>query len=213
MHYAGSPFEIKELSDGGRIEGLLAGFGDVDLAGDRLVKGCFATTLAARSTPLPMLLHHDMSKPIGAWTEWKEQADGLHVKGAMTLAVRDAQEAHALAKSGALTGLSIGFIPKTWSTDDRTGVRTITSADLFEGSLVAVPAHDRARVASVKSVAGAKDIAELLQEAGLSNRKARAAAAAAWKAIQSNEDEEAADAELAALITKATARLRGLGGH
>lgn len=213
MNYAGSPFEIKKLSDGGQIEGLLAGFGDVDQVGDVLLSGCFRKTLAARTTPLPMLLHHDMTRPIGAWSSWLERPEGLYVKGELTLEVRDAQEAHALAKSGALTGLSIGFRPKAEQIDQRTGVRTITEAELFEGSLVAVPAHDRARVAAVKAIAGAKDIADLLREGGLSSRQAKAAAGAAWKAIQTNENEDAADAELAALIINATARIKSLGGR
>ncbi len=206
MEFAGSPFEIKELSDSGCIEGLLAGFGDVDHGGDRLFKGCFAKTLAARSAPLPMLLHHDMGRPIGAWKEWQERPEGLYVKGAMTLATRDAQEAHALAKDGALTGLSIGWKPLKETTDNK-GVRSVFEAELFEGSLVTVPMHDRARVTALKTIAGPRDIAELLQEAGVSGRRAKLAAGAAWKAINDNSDEAAADAELAALIANATARL------
>ena len=37
MEFAGSPFEIKQLNDGGAIEGLLAGFGNVDHGGDKLL--------------------------------------------------------------------------------------------------------------------------------------------------------------------------------
>lgn len=207
MDYAASHFEIKALDDSGRIEGILAGFGDVDHGGDRLLMGCFAKTLAARTVPLPMLLHHDTSRPIGAWKEWKEQPKGLYVAGNMTLTTRDAQEAHALAKDGALTGLSIGWRSTKESIDQKTGVRTVLQAELFEGSLVAIPMHDRARIAAVKSIAGVRDIADLLQEAGLSSRKAKAAAGAAWKAINEESDEAAADAELAARIKAATARL------
>ncbi len=207
MKYAASRFEIKELSDSGQIEGLLAGFGDVDRSGDRLLKGCFVKTLAARRDPLPMLLYHDMKKPIGAWKGWQERPAGLYVEGVMTLATRDAQEAYALAKDGALTGLSIGYLPTRETTDQRSGIRTIMEADLFEGSLVPVPMHDRARVTAVKSITSARDIAELLQDGGLSGRRAKAAAGAAWKAINQSEDEAAADAELAALLTASTARL------
>lgn len=206
MEFAGTPFEIKQLDDAGHIAGLLAGFGDVDHGGDRLLPGCLTKSLAARSAPLPMLLHHDMSRPIGAWKSWQERADGLFVEGSLTLATRDALEAHALAKAGALTGLSIGWKPLT-GTHDGKGVRVIDQAEIFEGSLVTVPMHDRARVTSIKSIGGARDIADLLQEAGLSSRKAKAAAGAAWKSINDQSDEAAADAELAALIHASTARL------
>lgn len=206
MDYAASPFSIKSITDSGHIEGLLAGFGNVDHGGDKLLAGSLTKSLAARSTPLPMLLHHDLHRPIGAWKEWQERPDGLYVKGNLTLATRDGQEAHALAKDGALTGLSIGWVAKQ-ATRDREGIRTIAEADLFEGSLVTVPMNDKTRVSSIKSITNARDIAELLQSAGISGRRAKAAAGAAWKSINDHDDEVAADSELAALIQSATARL------
>ena len=211
MDYAASPFEIKSLTESGQIEGLLAGFGDVDHGGDKLLPGCLSKSLAARSTPLPMLLHHDMRRPIGAWKEWLDQADGLYVKGSLTLATRDAQEAHALAKDGALTGLSIGWLPLREQIDSK-GVRVVAEAELFEGSLVAIPMHDRARVAAIKSIGNARDIAELLQEAGLSGRKAKLAAGAAWKAINEQDDDAAAEAEAAEFFKLAAARIAAIGG-
>lgn len=211
MEYAGSPFEIKELSDSGAIEGLLAGFGDVDHGGDRLVPGCLTKSLAARTTPLPMLLCHDQKRPIGAWHEWQEKPEGLYVKGSLTLATRDAQEAHALVKSGALTGLSVGWKPRDGVIDRKAGVRTITVADLHEGSLVPVPMHSRTRITSIKEIGGARDLEEMFREAGHSGRKSKHAASLAWKTLNDNSDEAAADAELAALIRASTARLNAIG--
>jgi HK97 family phage prohead protease len=208
MEFAGSPFDIKELNDSGRIEGLLAGFGDVDLGGDKLQPGCLSKSLAARTTPLPMLLHHDMKRPIGAWKSWDERPEGLYVKGSLTLSTRDGQEAHALAKDGALTGLSIGWQPVSGDVDPRTGIRTVTEAKLFEGSLVTVPMHERARVTSIKSISNARDIADLLQEAGLSGRKAKAAAGAAWKMIN---EQDGGDDEVRAILNASAARIAALG--
>lgn len=210
MDFAVSSFSIKSLDDAGHIEGLLAGFNNVDHGGDKLLPGSFAKTLAARSTPLPMLLHHDLSRPIGAWKEWEERSEGLYVKGRMTLSARDAQEAHALAKDGALTGLSIGWQARKAQVDHRTGVRTIAEADLFEGSLVSVPMNDKTRVAAVKAIAGPRDIEELLRDSGISSRKAKAAASAAWKVIHQSDDEDQAAAELAEIIKASTARLLGV---
>lgn len=209
MEYAGSPFEIKALDDSGEIAGILAGFGDVDHGGDKLLPGCLSKSLAARSAPLPMLLCHDLHRPIGAWKEWTEQADGLHVKGRLTLGARDGQEAYQLAKDGALTGLSIGWQPLKAATDSK-GVRVVSEAALFEGSLVPVPMHDRTRVTALKGIAGPRDIAELLQEAGLSGRKAKAAAGAAWKAINENDEAEALDG-VARLFEQHAATLAGFG--
>ena len=137
MEFAGSPFEIKELADSGMIEGVLAGFGNVDRGGDRLVAGCLSKSLASRTAPLPMLFAHDLRRPIGAWKDWSEKSDGLHVKGTLTLSTRDGAEAYALAKDGALTGLSIGWNPLKQTRDEK-GVRTVTEAEILEGSLVPV---------------------------------------------------------------------------
>jgi HK97 family phage prohead protease len=207
MEFAGSPLEIKQLSDSGHIEGLLAGFGDVDNGGDRLLPGCFAKTLASRNAPLPMLLFHDTQRPIGAWKSWEERKDGLYVAGDITLATNDGREAHALARDGALTGLSIGWAPKREDVDQRTGVRTIYEAKLYEGSLVALPMHERARVTSIKGITGPRELADLLQEAGFSGRKAKVAAGAAWKALNEGNHEDAGAAELAALLEASAARL------
>lgn len=211
MEFAGSPFEIKALSDSGHIEGLLADFTLTDHGGDKLLPGCLSKSLAKRATPLPMLLHHDMKRPIGAWKEWTEQPGGLYVKGNMTLATRDAQEAHALAKDGALTGLSIGWQAKQ-STRDSNGTRLVSEAELYEGSLVTVPMNDKTFVTAIKSITNARDIAEMLQEAGVSGRKAKAAAGAAWKAINEQDDTEA-EAEIARLFEQHTARLAAIGGQ
>jgi uncharacterized protein len=211
MDFAASPFDIKSLNDSGQIEGLLAGFGDVDQGGDKLLAGCLTKSLAARTAPLPMLLHHDLKRPIGAWKEWRDTTDGLYVKGSLTLSTRDAQEAYSLAKDGALTGLSIGWKPLRGGHDAK-GVRVVTEAELFEGSLVAVPMHDRARVTAIKTISNAGDIRELLREAGLSGHKAKAAAGAAWKAIHDHDDEAEAEAEALAILNASAARIAALGG-
>jgi phage head maturation protease len=126
----------------------------------------------------------------------------------MTLATRDAQEAYALAKEGALTGLSIGFHSPKRSLDQRSGTSELQELELIEGSLVTVPSNPKTHVSSIKSIANARDIAELLQEAGMSGRKAKAAAGAAWKAIHEQDDE----AEAIAILNASAARIAAIGG-
>ena len=144
MDYAGSPFEIKELNDSGSIEGLLAGFGNIDSHGDVIDAKAFSRTLTERAgRPLPMLLHHDLKRPIGAWREWQERPEGLYVKGSLTLSTRDAQEAHALAKEGALTGLSIGFRARVQRRDQRTGDNHLLDLDLLGPDALLQPQEAR----------------------------------------------------------------------
>jgi HK97 family phage prohead protease len=211
MDFAASPFSIKSLNDSGHIEGLLAGFGNVDHGGDKLLAGCLTKSLALRGgNPLPMLLCHDLRRPIGAWKTWTEAAEGLHVEGKISLGTRDGQEAYALANDGALTGLSIGWQPKSHSTNPRTGVREVAEADLMEGSLVPVPMNDKTRVRSIKTIASVRDLEDLLAESGMSGRKAKTAASAAWKAINEAPDEDAAArAELEAIFASSSKRLEG----
>lgn len=209
MEYAGGPFELKQLNDSGHIEGLLAGFGDVDHGGDKLLPGCLTKSLSARTTPLPMLLCHDPKRPVGGWREWNDTSDGLYAKGTLTLASRDAQEAYALTKDGALTGLSIGWKGGKCGFDNA-GTRVITEAEIFEGSLVPCPMNDRTRVASVKSITGAQDIRELLQAAGVSRNRANEAAGLAWKAINEHDD---AEAEVRAILNTSAARIAAIGGN
>jgi HK97 family phage prohead protease len=211
MDFAASAFEIKSLDDAGHIEGLAAGFGNVDHGGDKILHGAFTKTLAERgNAPLPMLLHHDLKRPIGSWKSWQETADGLYVKGQLTLSTRDAQEAHALAKDGALSGLSIGWKARAKPRFEG-GARVLPEVDLFEASLVTVPMNDKGRVASVKTITSVRDIEELLQECGLSGRKAKAASSAAWKAINQADDDDAASAAIARLFADHTARLAAAG--
>lgn len=212
MEYAGSPFEIKELNDGGHIEGLLAGFGDVDHGGDKLLPGCLTKSLATRTTPLPMLLFHDMKRPIGAWKEWQERSEGLYVKGSLTLSTRDGQEAHALARDGALTGLSIGWQPVRGDVDQKTGTRHVSEAILHEGSLVAIPMHDRTRVTAIKDITESPAGLERgLRQLGLSRKWAQEGSFALWRIKHKQEDDEASDDEVRAILNQSAARIAAMG--
>jgi HK97 family phage prohead protease len=211
MEYAGSRFELKQLDDAGRIEGVAAAFGNIDHGGDKMLAGSVTKTLAARGTrPLPMLLHHDMKRPIGAWKEWSETADGLYVKGSITLGTRDGSEAHALVRDGALTGISIGYVPQRKGYEGN--ARVLAEVDLHEASLVTVPMNDRARVTAIKSITRVQDIRELLQEAGVPRDRANEAAGLAWKAINDSNDDAEAEAEIRAILKSSAARIAAIGG-
>lgn len=211
MDYATSHFAIKSLADSGEIEGMLAGFDTVDSHGDCIRRGAFQKTLAERgNVPLPMLFCHDPQKPIGAWRTWTEKADGLYVKGSLTLASAAAQEAYALAKDGAITGLSIGFRYVRDEVNHRAGFNEVLEVDLLEGSLVPIPSNPTTRITSVKAIGSARDIAEMLQASGLSGRRAKLAAGAAWKALN---EEAADDGQAAEILRRSIDRLKASPVH
>jgi hypothetical protein len=76
-------------------------------------KGAFAKTIVDRRRPLQLLVSHDRrGLPIGQATELAEADDGLHA----TFHLENtsfADDVLSLVKSGALSGLSIGFEPIT----------------------------------------------------------------------------------------------------
>lgn len=145
------PLEVKADPDTGIVEGYGSIFGNVDLGGDVVAKGAFAESLRTRSQ-VPMLWQHDPSDVRGLWTEMSEDDRGLRMKGQVAVDTTAGRDAVALMRMGAIKGLSIGFMTNDDEYDDKTGVRTIKSADLWEVSLVTFPMNPEAQVASVKSV-------------------------------------------------------------
>lgn len=160
-------------------------FGNTDSYGDVVAKGAFLESLAdhkaAGTSPL-MLLNHDAWEqlPIGVWTSMEEDAYGLRVTGQL-LDTAMGRDTYTALKSGAISGLSIGFRVKAFevrqTNDDP--LRTITAADLVEVSVVTLPANVKARVQAVKSASvemSVRDLEQLLRDAGLSKSESIAVA-------------------------------------
>lgn len=171
---------IKAVGEDGTVEGYGSVFGVRDNYDDVIAAGAFKGTLTGHTdagTMPAMLWQHDPSQPIGIWTEMREDAKGLFIKGQLALQTRQGAEAYALLKLGALTGLSIGFIAKQWAYDRETDVRTLTEIDLWEVSMVTFPANEKARITGVKSnsdMATPKDAERILRDAGFSKSEATA---------------------------------------
>jgi len=142
------------LMDGdGTIAGYASLFGAIDLSRDMVVPGAFRDTLKVRGlNRIPMLFQHDPSEPIGVWLELKEDWRGLYARGRLIPDVQRAREVHALLKSGAIDGLSIGFRTVKARIDPKTRVRRLIDLDLWEISVVTFPLLPEARVAAVKAM-------------------------------------------------------------
>jgi HK97 family phage prohead protease len=189
--------EIKEVAADGTFAGYGSVFGVLDTYSDRVAPGAFKSTLAehrAAGTMPALLWQHDQRQPIGVYTAMREDERGLHVEGKLALKTRQGAEAHELLQMKAISGLSIGFVTVKSERDDKSGVRTVKQADLWEVSLVTFPANGAARVANVRAAERMKrpqDFEAFLRdEGGFSHSRARAIASVGFKAAMDLRDEE-----------------------
>jgi len=191
--------QLKALAASGGFSGYASIFDVVDQSRDVMAPGAFAASLAAWAAKgrLPaMLWQHDAAEPIGAWDEMREDVRGLHVAGRLFVDdIARARQAYALLKSGALTGLSIGFRTVEAIYDEASRVRRLLEVELHEVSLVTFPALDAARVGDVKAVPRVGTVREfeafLRDVGGFSNAAAKAIAGGGFKAASTPRDEAA----------------------
>ena len=148
------PLRLKTIDTEGTISGYASTFGSIDHHKEVIEKNAFKRTLQEWQSKdkLPkMLWQHNVVEPIGVWESIEEDSVGLKVSGRLLLDVQKGKEAHALLKSGAVDGLSIGFRVAQSHVDKKRNVRVITDLDLYEISLVTYAANPEAQVNCVKS--------------------------------------------------------------
>lgn len=149
------PIERKSLSgligpvdEDGVFEGYASLFGVPDLGGDIIERGAFQQTLTKRGAEgVRLLWQHQPDEPIGVWLRLTEDGHGLRVRGQLSLNARRAHDVHALLKTGAVDGLSIGFRTER-ARREASGMRRIFRLDLWEVSVVTFPMAPGARVIS-----------------------------------------------------------------
>ena len=203
-------FEVKNLDEAGYIEGVAAGYGNVDFGNDRILPGAFSKSIAAKQSA-PMLLFHDMKRPVGKWGKLTETDSGLHVEGKISTKTRDGGEAYELVKDGALAGLSIGYDPIVKRMVGK--VRELVELGLHEVSLVTIGMNPLATVTGVKSILEGgtmptlSQFEEFLREAGFSKTQATAIAGKGLAPLLRGEPGNTTDADeyLAALAAQLSA--------
>lgn len=139
---------VKALQDGeGRfIEGY-ATTPRLDRMGDVVVPEG-----AVFSLPLPLLHAHDHSAAIGAVVKAEVTKAGIRIRAKLTEGVARAEEVWRLVMDGALSAVSIGFLPLK-QTPLATGGMRFDSWEWTELSVVAVPAQPDARISVAKCAA------------------------------------------------------------
>lgn len=163
-------FEVKSLAADGTFEGYASVFGIIDSQRDRVHPGAFKASIKGRDKPVQLLWQHQWDKPIGVIDALFEDARGLVVRGKLLMEVAAAREAYALLKAGVVRGLSIGYSVKRSRRNPDSGVRELLELNLWEISLVTMPANEAAQVTVVKSrvTDDMEALARVIDRAGIS---------------------------------------------
>lgn len=141
----------------GEFEALVSVFGNVDLQGDRVVKGAFSKSLTKwrkNGHPLPIVWSHDWGNPfahIGAANpnDVKETDEGLVVKGSLDLANPFAAQVFGLLEQGTVRGFSFGYsIGKERTAKD--GANELLELDIIEAGPTLKGANEDAQLRGVK---------------------------------------------------------------
>jgi len=145
-------------NEGGRITGYGATFGNIDRQGDVLLRGAFTKSLEriTDTGDMPaMLWSHAQEQPIGRWLSIVEDDKGLRVEGKLNLKTERGREAHQHVLAGDAGGLSIGYTtPKGGREYAGKGTFHLKEVDVYEISVVAIPANPLAKITGAKSAGG-----------------------------------------------------------
>jgi HK97 family phage major capsid protein/HK97 family phage prohead protease len=114
--------------------------------------------------PIPLLFHHDKTKPVGITKLKKPTKDGVDFEASLPTidepgSLQDrVNEAWQTVKSGLISGVSIGFRVLEESFNKETGGFRFLKTEIVELSLVTIPANAAASIHTIKSL-DASDLA------------------------------------------------------
>lgn len=154
-------YDADVSEDGGTIVGYASTFDrDPDSYGDVVAKGAFADTLKAweeSGHPIPLLFGHRTDDPfmnIGAVTKAEEDERGLRFEAQFDPDSETAQYCRKLALEGRCVKFSFAFDvldAGTVELENGRKANELRKLDLFEISLVPIPANQHAGIEDVKA--------------------------------------------------------------
>jgi len=161
MDHKYKSFELKAKED---ETGMIAGFfstydEEPDSYGDIIRPGAFTETIKKRAEsghPFPLCFNHDFSQVIGAVDKIEDTEKGPYIE-AHFLDTALAQDVRKMLKSGAIYQFSFAYDVLGWEEPSKElrekGIWNIlTKLEVFEISVVTVPANQNAVATEVKSV-------------------------------------------------------------
>lgn len=151
-------FELKS-DENGIVEGYASTWTKTpDSYGDIVIKGAFKETLKKRKAtghPFPLCFNHDFDQIIGAVFEAEEDDYGLKIRASF-LNTPAAQEKREFVKEGIVWQFSFAYsvlgVEAPTEEERKQGIyQKLTKLDLYEVSLVPVPANQTAIVTEIKN--------------------------------------------------------------
>lgn len=215
--------DLKFATDGdeaktGTFKGYGSIFNNIDQGGDLIAPGAFKKSLRewkAKGKLPKMLLQHggfigpaEDGIPVGAYTKMEEDEKGLLVEGYLfALDTQKGKYIHEGLKSGALDGLSIGYIARDVAYGKKPDEprRTIKGIDLSEVSIVTFPMNDKSRVTAAKAIetiATLADAEEYLRDAANFSQSQAKAFVSRLKGLRPCDAESTVDPEVAAMASQ-----------
>jgi len=150
-------FELKADEGNGEISGYFSTYDRIpDSYGDVIAKGAFTETIQKRKEsghPFPLCWNHDLDQIIGKVNDIEDTDKGPH----MTASFFDtqlAQEKREIVKSGVVYQFSFAYdVLEAGPVELEDGVKAneLRKLDLFEISIVPIPANQNAVMTEVKS--------------------------------------------------------------
>jgi len=196
-------FRVKKDAAGkatGEVTAIVSAFGNVDVVGDRVMKGAFADSLEAwkaAGDPIPMLWSHDWNNPmshIGGWDASKavETDEGLELTGVVDIDNGNpiADQAYKLMSNRLVREFSFAYdVVSEKAGND--GANELLTLDIIEAGPTLKGANNATRLIAAKALEDAERLAaakvgraiSAKNEAALTDAAAQAEGAA--KAIKS----------------------------
>lgn len=203
-HLSISDLELKFAGEDMKFSGYASVFGMVDSYGDTIHAKAYDKTLADRERPIRMRWNH-YGPIIGKWINVFTDEKGLYVEGELTPGHSTAIDVYASMKHGAVSGMSIGFIPIKYSNIGE-NKRLLEEISLIEISVVEEPADMYAQVSNIKSAletaSTIREIESCLRDVGGFSRNDATALVSRIKSLVQGElaAEEKAAREIAMLF-------------
>ncbi len=159
---------VTEMKDGRLIVSGFANTKNIDRVRDIVDPSAFQRAINKGVGKLKILRNHNMREPIGLGIDASIRSNGFFFKGGISNAdIGYVQEARQQIKEGLIDSFSIGFsilkaepiategAPKQ---DGRVADRRITDLDLWEVSVVTIPANVQSTFAMVKGMQYGSDL-------------------------------------------------------